>query len=397
MVEVQGVNDAAAITAAEDVSCAVRASGGVACWGSASRGRLGNGAISDYTTPQPVKGVAGVTALALGDRYSCGIDGNKHLQCWGVPGYSDEDLEKRGDNPTQIPIGEVEAATIRDSTLSVIDKAGAVYCDSTYQFAKEPKKINIGKVKYVRASGTFGTALLPSGQVVFWTRDWSKPGEVLKMNLSGLADAVSVTHDSSSICAVRKSGKVACVGYSYRTFEKKDAIKPTSPVEVPGVTDGVSIVGDGGDMCILRKTGEVSCFSSYRVPPPVDPKAPVDKEKAKEKPLPIEVRPIKNLADVTQLAMGGATRCAVSKGGTVSCWGTNSYGQLGTGDYGYSWDPVSIPGLSDVAVVAVGSGQTCAAKKNGDVLCWGQNTSDQAGQPAPSFARAPGAVLLPKD
>lgn len=397
MVEVQGVTDAASITAGEDLSCAVRASGAVACWGAASRGRLGNGVVSDYVTPQPVKGVAGVTALALGDRYSCAVDGNKHLQCWGVPGYSDEDMEKRGENPTQIPVGEVDLVTLKDTTMTVIDKAGAIYSDSTYQFLKEPKKINLGKVKWAKGGGSFGSALLPSGQVVLWTRDWSKPGEVLKMNLSGLADAVSVAHDSSTVCAVRKSGKVACVGYSYRTFEKKDAIKPTSPVEVPGVTDGVSIAGESGDMCILRKTGEVSCFSPYRVPQPVDPKAPVDKEKAKEKPLPIEVRPVKNLADVAQLAMGGASRCAVLKSGGVSCWGTNSYGQLGTGDYGYSWDPVPVAGLTDVATVAVGSGQVCAAKKNGDVLCWGQNTSDQAGQPAPSFARAPTAVLLPRD
>ena len=399
MVEVQGLSDASAISAGEELSCAARASGPVLCWGSASRGRLGNGAVSDYPTPQPVKGVAGVTQLALGDKYSCAIDGNKHLQCWGVPGWSDEDAEKRGNDPVQMPINDVESVTIKDSGMCAIDKSKTVYCDSTYSFAKTPRTAALGTVKTVRMGGSFGHALLPSGQVVLWTRDWAKPDQIMKMNLSGLGDAVSVAQDSNVVCAVRKNGKVGCVAYSYRTFDKKDAIKPTSPVEVPGVTDAVSIAGESGDMCIVRKTGEVSCFSPYRVPPPVDPKAEKekkDKEKEKEKPLPIELRPIK-ITDVAQLTMGGASRCALLKGGTVSCWGSNSYGQLGNGDYTYSWDPTSVPGLSDVTQVAAGGGQVCALKKSGDVLCWGSNTSDQVGQAAPSYARSPVPVLLPKD
>jgi len=407
MVEVQGLTDGAAIAAGDEVSCAARASGAVMCWGSASRGRLGNGTISDYPTPQAVKGAAGATQLALGDKYSCAIDGNKHLQCWGVPGWSDEDAEKRGFDPQQIPINDVESVTIKDSGMCVVDKAKAVYCDSTYSFLKQPRKVDLGTVKSVKMGGSFGYALMPSGQVVLWTRDWSKPDQIQKMNLSGLTDAVSVAQDSNVICAVRKSGKVGCVAYSYRTFDKKDALKPTSPVEVPGMTDAVSIASESGDMCIVRKTGEVSCFSPYRVPPPVDLKAEKErkekekgkekeKEKEKEKPLPIELRTIK-ITDVAQLVMGGSARCALLKGGTVSCWGSNSYGQLGTGDYSYSWDPVSIPGLSDVAQIAAGGGQMCAAKKNGDVLCWGSNLSDQAGQSAPAYARGPVAVLLPKE
>lgn len=399
MVEVQGLNDAAGLAAGEEMSCAARTNGSVSCWGSASRGRLGNGAISDYPTPQPVRGLSAVKEIALGESFSCALDASKKVSCWGLPGWSDDEAQKRGFEPSPLSIGDVEYMSMKDSGLCLIDKSKSIYCDSSYSYAKGPRKADLGNVKAVRIGSSAGHAVTPSGQVVLWRRDWSKADQVQKINLA-ITDAVSVAHDSNVVCAVRKSGKVGCVAYSYRTFEKENPIKPTGIVEVPGVTDAASIVGESGELCILRKTGEVGCFSPYRVPPPVDPKEKKDakdKDKDKEKPLPIEVRPVKGIADATQIAMGGASRCALSKGGTVSCWGSNSYGQLGSGDYSYSWDPVAVSGLSDVTQVALGSSQVCALKKSGEVLCWGSNTSDQAGQPAASYARGPVPVLLPKD
>jgi alpha-tubulin suppressor-like RCC1 family protein len=398
MVEVKDVSDGVALAAGEELSCAARASGSVSCWGSASRGRLGNGTISDYPSPQPMKGIAGVTQLALGERFSCAVDGSKQLQCWGIPSYSEDELEKRGFNPTPVPgLGEVESATVRDSGLCVINKEKKVFCDYGQSFVKGPKAIDLGTVKAVKSSGTSGVGLQPSGQVFIWSKDWSKPDAINKLNLTGLSDAVSVSAEGSVACAVRKSGKVGCVAYSYRSFDKKDPIKPTGVVEVPDVKDAVQLVSDAGEFCILHKTGEVGCFSSYRVPPPVDPKAPKEekKDKDKDKPQPIEVRAVKGLAEATSLALGGGARCAIKKDATLACWGSNTYGQLGTGDYVYSWEPTQVPGLTDVATVGMGSGQVCAAKKSGELLCWGLNAVDQAGQAAPSFARSPVAVQLP--
>jgi alpha-tubulin suppressor-like RCC1 family protein len=393
MVEVQGITDAVALGAGEDVSCAALASGSISCWGSASRGRLGNGAVSDYPTPQPVKGVTGAKAIAVGDRLSCVLDGNKQLSCWGLPGFASDNEGKRGETPRPVAgVGEIESLILRDSGMCVIDKAKNPFCDSNYSFLKEPKALKIGAVKWVSGSASSGTALLPSGQVVLWQRDWSKPEKVEKLNAPGLADAVVAAGDGGTVCAVRKSGKVGCVGYGYRAFEKKDPLKPTSAVEVPGLTDATAIVSGGGDMCVLRKTGEVGCFNSYRVPQPVDPKRPP----SKEKPQPIELRAVKGITTAVQLSGGSGLRCALLKDGTVSCWGSNTYGELGTGDYDYHWDPVPVPGLGDVAAVAAGGNHVCAAKKSGEVLCWGRNQSDECGQSAPSFAYAPVAVLLSK-
>lgn len=393
MVEVQGLSDATAIAAGDEVSCAMQAAGAAMCWGSASRGRLGNGAVSDYPTPQPVKGLSGIKLLAAGDRLSCAVDGGKHLSCWGLPGFGSETEGKRGDTPQPVPgLADVESLSFRDSSVCVIDKSKNAFCDSGYAFVKEPKPLKLGQVKQVSGFGSSGAALLPSGQVILWQRDWSKPDTVLKQNVTGLSDAVSIAAESSVVCAVRRSGKVACVGTGYRVFDKKEPLKPAAAVEVPDVKDATVIVSGGGDMCFLRKTGEVACFNSYRVPQPVDPKRPP----SKDKPLPLEVRPVKGLTTAVQLSAASGLRCALLKDATVSCWGSNSYGQLGTGDYDFHWDPTPVVGLSEVASVAAGGSHACALKKTGEVLCWGRNQSDEAGQSAPPFAFAPVPVQLPR-
>jgi alpha-tubulin suppressor-like RCC1 family protein len=276
--------------------------------------------------------------------------------------------------------------------MCTLDKAKNALCDSHWSFLKEPRPLKIGAVKWASGS-TSGTALLPSGQVVAWQRDWSKPDAVLKQNISGLADAVAIAGESSVVCAVRKSGKVACVGMGYRLFDKKEPLKPAAAVEVPDVTDATAIVGGSGDMCVLRKSGDVACFSSFRIPQPVDPK---QKKVDAPKPAPIEVRPVKGLANVAAISANGSTRCALLKDGTASCWGSNSYGQLGTGDYDFRWDATPVRGLTDVAQIAAGPNHTCALKKSGEVLCWGRNMSDEAGQSAPPYAHAPVPVSLPK-
>lgn len=398
MVEVQGLTSAVALGLGEEVSCAA-AQAGVSCWGSASRGRLGNGAISDYPTPQPVKGVTGAKLVGAGDRLSCAVDDKKQLSCWGLPGFSSDNEGKRGTTPKPIPIvGEVEVLNMRDGSMCTVDKAKNAFCDSAYSFLKEPRALKIGAVKWASGGGSSGTALLPSGQVVIWQRDWEKQDAINKQNVSGLADAVAAAGDSGTVCAVRKSGKVACVGYGFRVFDKKEPLKPAAAVEVPDVSDATSIVYGGGDMCFLRKSGEIGCFSTYYVPQPVDPKKPkkdVIPKKPGETKKTIEVKTVKGVTDAVALSANSGIRCALHKDGTVSCWGSNSYGQIGAGDYEYHWEPTKVVGLTDVIQVAAGTSQACALKKSGEVACWGRNQYDELGQSAPPAAYAPVSVLLP--
>jgi alpha-tubulin suppressor-like RCC1 family protein len=82
--------------------------------------------------------------------------------------------------------------------------------------------------------------------------------------------------------------------------------------------------------------------------------------------------------DAVKLGAGTAHSCALLSAGTVACWGSNEFGQLGNGTFADSSTPVIVPGLL-ASDLAVGHAHTCAIVEGGAVLCWGQNTAGQLG------------------
>ncbi len=89
--------------------------------------------------------------------------------------------------------------------------------------------------------------------------------------------------------------------------------------------------------------------------------------------------------------LGGQHACALTTQGGVLCWGSNQYGQLGTGTtVPYSSQPVKVRGLDKgVRAVAVSGRLTCALTEQGGVLCWGRNESGQLGDGTKEDRSAP--------
>ena len=86
-------------------------------------------------------------------------------------------------------------------------------------------------------------------------------------------------------------------------------------------------------------------------------------------------------ADVVELSLGDLQTCARMSDGTVACWGGNGDGQLGVGTV---TDPIATPlEVSklghDVVKVTAGGNHTCALKQNGTLWCWGSNLYGQLG------------------
>jgi alpha-tubulin suppressor-like RCC1 family protein len=95
---------------------------------------------------------------------------------------------------------------------------------------------------------------------------------------------------------------------------------------------------------------------------------------------PVDVSNLENT--VIDIAAGGEHSCAVIANGEVKCWGENEHGQLGDGNFGYNWAviPVDVINLNATAeVVVAGNRHTCVLTTAGGVKCWGSNEYGQIG------------------
>jgi len=98
---------------------------------------------------------------------------------------------------------------------------------------------------------------------------------------------------------------------------------------------------------------------------------------ASNSPTPVSVS---GVSDATQISAGFGHSCALRTGGTISCWGYNNYGQLGNGTTGSpSLTPVPVSGVSDATQISAGESHTCALRAGGTISCWGSNGYGQLG------------------
>ncbi|MGO8992459.1 MAG: RCC1 domain-containing protein [Polyangiaceae bacterium] len=86
---IEGLADVVHVAVSATHVCAVRAWGGIACWGSDEEGELGDGAFTERAVPADVVGlVVPARAVAVGRAHTCALLRNDTVHCWGADGRS---------------------------------------------------------------------------------------------------------------------------------------------------------------------------------------------------------------------------------------------------------------------------------------------------------------------
>jgi alpha-tubulin suppressor-like RCC1 family protein len=103
---------------------------------------------------------------------------------------------------------------------------------------------------------------------------------------------------------------------------------------------------------------------------------------------------VRGLSAVLAASAGSDFSLVINPDNTVSAWGNNSYGQLGTPARNVMIPyPKRIPGLTDIVAISAGSMHGLALDSNGQIWAWGANEYQQLGTGAKSYISAPMRVL----
>ena len=237
-------------------------------------------------------------------------------------------------------------------------------------------------------------AVHATGEVSCWGDDTNGElgnGEIvdqvpLPVKAEGITDATAVTTGLWHTCALRSSGEVSCWGRNHdgqlgigETGD--DVAVSTVPVPVLDITDAVAVSAGGEHTCAVHATGEVSCWGDNfggelgngQDGNEFDSAAPVR---------------VAGITDAIDVATGEWHTCVLRESGNMSCWGDNTYGQLGGGDalfltanQTFSNSPLDVLGIEDATSISTGSGFTCATQRGGEAFCWGRNNVGQLGSP----------------
>ena len=165
-------------------SCAVLADGGVRCWGDNRYGKLGNGSLSNSTTPVAVTGISTAVAVAASDDDACALLADGTVACWGQ--YSGGVLGG---------LGVTAVAGGPPVTVPGVSDAVALAMSVTHSCA-------------LRADGTlvcWGGAAQARGVTAPANTTTAAP-------VPGLVDVVSIAVGDNFTCARLASGAVQCLG-----------------------------------------------------------------------------------------------------------------------------------------------------------------------------------------
>jgi len=302
------------------------------------------------------------------------------VTCWGDDSYAPLGPVPADSTCTAGPCVATPTAVVQGTSVfgtnpnsTCVAVSGSVRCLGDARYGE------LGNGATTGANTCFGNPICTTTLVTIPT---SNLNNVTAVASSKLATWCARMQDGSLKCwGAARAGQTGPLG---GTMSLCNGIPCTpSPVAVTasGLTNVTSIALGVDHACATTSTGAVYCWGDNSTSQlgnlGVGATCTVPGWPFPCSPTPVQV--IRLSSTVTALAAGGWSTCALLRDGTVWCWGSNAYGQLGNGSNTDSVDPVQVIGVVNARGVAAGINYACAAIQDGSIKCWGDNTYGQLG------------------
>jgi alpha-tubulin suppressor-like RCC1 family protein len=402
------------VSAGFDHTCAIAALDGTGyCWGSNNAGELGTG-LTAGVLPLSSRPLAVATShrfneLQAGDAHTCGEEAQVNLFCWGSRSrgaVGDGQCAQANGSCGAFTASEIPVTIISDGNLDTTQlRIEQLLVGGTFTCILG--RARFGFINRVRRLRCWGTYDIYDGSTLAFD---STAASAVPLEPSPFADQtndyVEAAAGGNHVCAkpttLYLNFRVLCMGMNFNGelgYGPLDAqtwnpiyqhpagfTLPVGYSDTSGVAIGEGIPVSGlatgsSHTCALDGAGGVLCWgnnSSGQLGSTGPPSG--------------HGWPTRAAVPVTlvSLAAGGAHTCGLTGAGAAYCWGSNSNGQLGNGTIGgmnIAAAPVS-GGITFVSLSA-GGAHTCGVTPNGAIYCWGGNASGQLGDGTQTDRGAP--------
>jgi len=308
---VAGIEDAIAVSAGEDHTCAVLATGSVKCWGDNDRGQLGNGGGADRSSPVLVNNLTDAVAVAAGDNHTCAVRENGTVVCWG-----------------QNTNGQLGNGNTTDTNVPVF-------------------VTNIGKAQAVSA-GQFHTCVVTSDDFVScWGGNrWGQLGDgtstdrLRAIRVAQLNQVSSVAAVYAHTSATEKTGAVKCWGSNeFGQLGIGAGTASLRPAVVPGLASARQVSVGYRSSCVVAG-GAGYCWGNNEF-------GQLGDGSVRSSRTPVA---IVDGFPIAAVGVGDDHACFIADSLEVACWGINADGQLGTGDYADKVVPLDLNASVYIAI-----------------------------------------------
>ncbi len=310
------------IRGADDAPCAIAHDGRLACWGRLRADSEGPAELRDGTgSPMVPVGIDDVADAAMEWFYLCVAQRSGNGGCYAlIPGL--KPVPQFPSPPVElVPTFGKICARLRDGT------AGCIAPEQAY----EPMKGIAGATSLSCTSNGTCCANTPQGVRCAGNADAdlgiaeSKVAAPIKQ---ALPKAIAIALVPGAACVRTADGGAQCWGRDAAPLSRASGV-----ADVAATSDGICVVGTDGS---LHCAGD-------RIPAMKD------------------VRAVHG-------------RCAAHADGTVWCWGSSEYGELGDGHALTVPLPKQVPGIAKAVELNVAHGSSCARTANDHLWCWGPVT-----------------------
>jgi alpha-tubulin suppressor-like RCC1 family protein len=361
------------VAAGLDFTCVLDENGDIYCFGNAAFGRLGTGILpagpEARPVPEQVLYSGDFVQVTAGSAHACGLRANGYISCWGWNAMGQ--VGPGGDHSQRFP-------------LTITYSPGFVNVTAGWEHT-----CGLKAKRRVECWGANRLGQLGDGTVV--SRSWLLP--VLEATSQGptqLEDVIEIEAGANHTCAIKSSGQVLCWGRttSGQIGEGNEIVDPLVNVAFPNGLAGGARLGGGSradHSCVIQGNGDALCWGRN------------DHGQVGVAPLSAEVSApagVQIPERVIEISSGENNTCALLVTGILKCWGYNQWGEVGNGSLTKNIvTPQSVVGvpshLTGSATLALGFSHTCASKSDGTIYCWGSNTYGQLGDGTTTNTRAP--------